>query len=101
MRALARLPGVTPPGDPNASGHRFGSSGLKINGKIFAMVSSKGHFVVKLSRERVDALVRARVGKPFDPGHGRLMKEWLAVQSAGEARCLALAREAMVFVASR
>jgi hypothetical protein len=66
---------VTPP----ASGKGFGSGALKVNGKIFAMLSSKGHFVVKLSEERVNAFVAAGKGTRFDPGRGRLMKEWLAV----------------------
>jgi hypothetical protein len=101
VRALASLPGVTPPADPSAAGHRFGASGLKINGKLFALISSKRQFVVKLPRERVTELVRARVGKPFDPGHGRLMKEWLALGKAGDTRWLALAKEAMAFVGSR
>jgi hypothetical protein len=33
---------------------------------------------VKLPRERVDELVEAGAGHRFDPGHGRLMKEWVA-----------------------
>src|SRR5215470_13696046 len=55
----------------------FGSSALKVKGKIFAMIDSKGNFVVKLPKKRVDALVSAGKGEHFDPGHGRLMKEWL------------------------
>jgi hypothetical protein len=35
----------------------FGSSALKVHGKIFAMVSSAGQFVVKLPEARVDQLV--------------------------------------------
>ena len=35
----------------------FGSGALKVNGKIFAMMSSKGKFVVKLPKKRVDDLV--------------------------------------------
>src|SRR6202795_2034102 len=66
---------VSPPG----SGKGFGSGALKVNGKIFAMMSSKGHFVVKLPEERVDALIAAGKGTRFDPGRGRLMKEWLVV----------------------
>jgi hypothetical protein len=57
----------------------FGAGALKVNGKIFAMMSSKGLFVVKLPKKRVDELVASGAGQPFDPGHGRLMKEWLAV----------------------
>jgi TfoX/Sxy family transcriptional regulator of competence genes len=56
------------------SGRKFGSNGLKVDGKLFALFT-QGTLVVKLPRERVAALVAARVGKPFDPGHGRQMKE--------------------------
>jgi len=66
---------VSPPG----SSKGFGSGALKVNGKIFAMMSSKGHFVVKLSEDRVNALIAAGKGTRFDPGRGRLMKEWLVV----------------------
>ena len=41
------------------------------------MISSKGQFVAKLPRERVDELVRLGQGEHFDPGHGRKMKEWV------------------------
>jgi hypothetical protein len=59
---------------------RFGSRALKVDGKIFAMLSH-GRFVVKLSAARVDALVAARHGEYFDPGHGRKMKQWLSITS--------------------
>ena len=52
---------------------------LKVNGKIFAMMSSKGKFVLKLSKKRVDELVSSGKGERFDPGHGRVMKEWVVV----------------------
>ena len=74
-------------------GKGFGSNALKLNGKIFAMMSSKGKFVVKLPKDRVDELVRLGVGRYFDPGHGRLMKEWLAVD-VGTGSWVELAREA-------
>ena len=76
----------------------FGSTSLKTNGKIFAMLV-KGRLVVKLDRRRVDALVAAGEGERFDPGHGRVMKEWLAVESASDDEWLALATEAEAFVA--
>ena len=57
------------------------------------MLSSKGHFVVKLSEERVNALVAAGKGTRFDPGRGRLMKEWLAVADDHKV-WVPLAREA-------
>ena len=79
-------------------GKGFGSGALKINGKIFAMMSSKGKFVVKLPKPRVDDLVNGSKGERFDPGHGRRMREWLEV-SGSEADWIALAREARDFVA--
>jgi len=78
-------------------GKGFGSGALKVNGKIFAMMDSKGRFVVKLSRARVDALVAAGQGAYFDPGHGRKMKEW-AVIAAAPAVWPTLAEEAYAFV---
>ncbi len=51
----------------------FSSSNvLSVNGKIFAMLV-RGRLVVKLPKQWVDALVAAREGTYFDPGHGRLM----------------------------
>jgi hypothetical protein len=67
-----------------------------VNGKIFAMLT-RGCFVVKLPKERVDDLVDAGKGKRFDPGHGRLMKEWISVE-AGALPWVALAKEAHSYV---
>jgi len=79
----------------------FGSSALQVNGKIFAMISSSGGFVVKLPRQRVEELEVSGVGVKFDPGHGRLMKEWLTVNQDSIKQCLALAREALRFVGGK
>lgn len=77
----------------------FGAGSLKVNGKIFAMVSSQNDFVVKLPKSRVDELVQAGVGTPFEPGPGRVMKEWLAIAREPQAPTwLDLAREARAFV---
>jgi hypothetical protein len=78
-------------------GKGFGSTGLKVNGKLFAFMSSQVKFVAKLPRERVDEMVNAGKGEHFDPGHGRLMKEWIAVD-AGAADWVSLAGEAYRFV---
>lgn len=89
--------GVTPPSE----GKSFGSSGLKIHNKIFAMLA-RGRLVVKLPKSRVDALVASGDGERYDPRQdGRLMKEWLTLEPASEADWLSLAREAMEFVASK
>jgi hypothetical protein len=64
VASLRRNPAVTAPSsDSEGRGRKsFGSSGLKVKNKVFAMVASRGEFVVKLPRERVDALVAS-------PGH--------------------------------
>jgi len=75
----------------------FSSSNvLSVNGKIFAMLV-RGNLVVKLPKQRVDELVAARAGAYFDPGHGRLMKQWIAIP-AGKGDWVELAREAHRFV---
>jgi hypothetical protein len=78
----------------------FGSTSLKTAGKIFAMLV-KGRLVVKLARGRVDELVASGAGEHFDPGHGRIQKEWLAVASDADDEWLALAAESEAFVARR
>lgn len=95
VQALGKEPGVT---HSLAEGKRFGSSALKVHDKIFAMVSSAGHFVVKLPRARVDALVGNGAGARFDANRGRPMKEWLEVHSESAEEWLELAREALDFV---
>ena len=81
------------------SGTGFGSGALKVGGKIFAMISARGSFVVKLPKERVTELVSAGRGQHFDPGRGRLMKEWFASDEKPSA-WLALAKEAHAFVSA-
>lgn len=78
------------------AGKLMSSYGLKVNGKIFAMFG-KGRFIAKLPKHRVDELVSAGMGERFDPGHGRLMKEWIAIESHKES-WLELAKEAYKFV---
>ena len=77
---------------------KFGSNGLKVDGKLFALFTH-GTLVVKLPKDRVAELVASKVGKPFDPGHGRLMKEWLTVTSP-KASWIRVAKEAHAFVSA-
>jgi len=74
----------------------FGSNGLKVDGKLFALFT-QDTLVVKLPRERVAELVASKVGTQFDPGHGRLMKGWLTVTSL-RASWIDLTKEAHAFV---
>jgi hypothetical protein len=78
----------------------FGSGALKARGKIFAMIASRGRFVVKLPKGRVAELVKEGKGRLFEPGPGRIMKEWFEANDGLEASWLDLAKEARKFVAS-
>ena len=82
------------------SGRRgFGSDALLVDGHIFAMVS-RGHLVLKLPRDRVAALLAEGVGTPFDAGKGTPMSQWVMLDERTEGRWLALAQEAVGFVAN-
>lgn len=91
LRAFARDVAVT-------AGSMFSKDNvvLKVNGRIFAMLAN-GIFVAKLPRSRVEAMVAAGEGARYDPGHGRVMKEWIATDQAPDT-WVALAREARAFV---
>lgn len=65
-------------------GRMMSSCGLRINGKIFAMFS-RGRFVTKLPRERVDQLVCAGKGERFDPW-SRKADEGVGGRRRGESR---------------
>jgi hypothetical protein len=88
--------------DPRVSeGNLFGVPVLKVDGKPFAGLYKKD-FVVKLGIDRVQELLRAKAGAPFDPsGVGRPMKEWIRIKEparGARTRWLALAQEAKAFV---
>jgi hypothetical protein len=90
---FCREPGVTPPGE----GRGFGSHALRVHGKIFTMFV-RGRLVVKLPRDRVDALELAGSGIRFDANKGTPMKEWLSLEPKAKLDWEALVREAMTFV---
>jgi hypothetical protein len=85
-------PGVTVPD----GGRGFGSSALKINNSIFAMLVDD-RLVVKLPRARVTELIEAGTGEPFDAGKGKPMKEWVGLVG-DEDTCRRLVAEALAFV---
>jgi hypothetical protein len=78
-------------------GRMFRAVGLKTAGRFFAIVV-KGELVVKLPVERVDDLVAAGTGRRFDPGHGRLMREWIGLRPEDAAACEGYVAEARRFV---
>jgi hypothetical protein len=77
----------------------FGSSALKVSGKIFASLT-KGRLLLKLPEARVDALVKSKKGIRFSTGAGRAKKEWVTVGPSSEREWLALAAEAQTYVSS-
>jgi len=81
---------------PEPSRRAFGSNALKVDGKIFAMMV-RGSLVLKLPKARVEELINAGIGGPFDAGKGKPMKEWVTIL-AMPAKWAALAREARRFV---
>jgi len=77
----------------------FGSPGLRIAGKVFTFLW-KGHLVLKLPGPRVQQLIDSGDAKLFDPGHGRVSKEWVSVGPGRKRDWPGLAKEAREFVAS-
>src|SRR5262245_8671964 len=81
-------------------GRAFGSNALKTDGRIFALFSHD-RLVVKLPTKRVDALIGDGAGRRFDPGHGRLMREWLDVGVDDATTWHELASESLAYVSGR
>jgi hypothetical protein len=93
--AYAGVSGITAP----SGGTGFGSSAIKINKSIFAMLVDD-QIVVKLPAARVSQLIAAGDGVPFDAGKGKPMKEWVGLTVDDEAS-RQLVSEAMAFVGRR
>jgi hypothetical protein len=87
-------------GNESGAQRAFGATSLKTDGRIFAMLV-KDRLVVKLPARRVEELVAEGVGERFDPGHGRIQKEWLSVHGEDPAEWRALATESEAVVAKR
>jgi len=88
--------------DPRVTeGNLFGVPVLKIGGKPFAGLYRQD-LVVKLGIDRVQEMLKAKTGMPFDPsGAGHPMKEWIKVKepaSGAKTKWLALAQGAKAFV---
>lgn len=79
-----------------ASGRMLHAAGLNHRGKFFALLR-RGDLVVKLPAARVDELERSGAGRRFEPGHGRVMREWAVVPAIRRDAWPALATEALAF----
>lgn len=97
-KSLRGRPGVTLGSSDARSNRGFGSNALRIDDKIFAMLDSRGRFVVKLPRDRVGSLIVAGDGEPFESGRGRVMREWVVLSASSDIDWLDAATEAMRFV---
>jgi len=76
-----------------------GSAGLRVKGRIFAMLDREGQLVVKLPAQRVDQLVDSGAGARFSPRRdSRLMKEWATVPLDHSREWEQLVSEAFQFV---
>jgi len=79
----------------------FGSTSIKTAGKMFAFLHKKERLVVKLPEARVNELVGAGRGEKYDPGDGRLQREWFELNSTDADDWLSFAREAEAYVGKR
>ena len=69
---------------------------LKTKRKMFVMLS-KDNYVVKLPKERVAELLNSGEGQPYDPGNGKIMKEWVIIPLELSDKWIAYASEAKKF----
>jgi hypothetical protein len=67
------------------------------DGFVATVERSSGNLVVKLSKDRVAALIEAGDGEPFAPGK-KVFKEWVAIPAFDEATWTDLLDESIGFV---
>jgi hypothetical protein len=80
-------------------GKMLQANGLKLAGKFFAFVSSRGELVVKLPEARVNELVANGKGAPLNPrGTGKPMREWVCLTPRDVRACARYVDEARAFV---
>jgi TfoX/Sxy family transcriptional regulator of competence genes len=91
VEIYSQIAGISP-------GRMFSSTALKVHGKVFALLV-RGRLVVKLPKAKIDELVVLKRGSPFDPGHGRPMKEWISIEmTSDETEWPDLVKAAKAFV---
>ena len=69
---------------------------LKIRKKMFAFFGEET-FVVKLQKERGAELLQSVDGQPYDPGNGKIMKEWVIIPEEHSERWMDYTLEAKQF----
>lgn len=78
-------------------GPMFGSEGLRIRGKVFAFAGFDASLIVKLPRERIDALEAEGVAERMVM-RDRPMKEWALVGPDAAEHWRPVVEEAFAFV---
>jgi hypothetical protein len=68
---------------------------------MFAVLDQSGALVLKLSPDRVQALIASGVGSPWHPGHGKPLKEYVSIGVAEQSEWLKLAKEAREYMGSK
>ncbi len=74
-----------------------GAQGLKYGGKMFAMFY-KGNLTVKLSPDRVQAIIDSGDGEPHDPGTGKPMKDRVLIPAGNKNRWIEYCEESVAYV---
>lgn len=70
---------------------------LSVNRKIFAMLV-RDKLVVKLPKARAEVLIGTGAAVAFEPGKGRVMKEWIVLEMPDKKQWQALIREAFGYI---
>ena len=70
-----------------------GAQGLKVGNKMFAMFS-KGDLLLKMPPERVAAIIAAGRGLPYDPGTGKVLKNYVLIPASNKRSWIKLCEEA-------
>lgn len=78
-------------------GPMFGSEGLRIRGKIFALVDYDGELMMKIPEGRADELVTEGSVERVEM-RGRRMREWVVVKPDAGDRWRPLMAEAFAYV---
>jgi hypothetical protein len=81
---------------PLRESQMFGMPCLKReNGKVVAGHWKDGGLTVKLTDERAREAALAAGAQPFDPGMGRVMREWVLVPASHSSEWLRLVEQAI------
>ena len=100
---FARLAKALAEGTGRADAHRegFGTGSLFVGRKMFGLLDDSGALVVKLPPERVKTLISEGTGRPWHPGNGRPLKEYVAIGFDRQALWLKLAKEAREYMRTK